>query len=58
VFNWQLIALPKELIEYVIDHEIAHLLEFNHSTNFHKRLASLCPNFRERENMLKNIIPI
>jgi hypothetical protein len=58
VFNWQLIALPKELIEYVINHEITHLLEFNHSTNFHKRLASLCPDFRERENMLKNVIPI
>ena len=58
VFNWQLIALPKELIEYVINHEITHLLEFNHSTNFHKRLASLCPDFRERENILKNIVPI
>jgi len=58
VFNWQLIALPKELIEYVINHEITHLLEFNHSTNFHKRLASLIPDFRERQNMLKNIIPI
>jgi len=58
VFNWQLIALPKELIEYVINHEITHLLEFNHSTSFHKRLASLCPDFRERENMLKNVIPI
>jgi len=58
VFNWQLIALPKELIDYVINHEITHLLEFNHSTNFHKRLASLCPDYREKENMLKNVIPI
>lgn len=58
VFNWQLIALPKELIEYLVNHEITHLLEFNHSTNFHKRMASLIPDFRERQNMLKNIIPI
>jgi len=58
VFNWQLIALPKELVDYVINHEITHLLEFNHSTNFHKRLASLYPDFREKENVLKNIIPI
>jgi len=58
VFNWQLIALPKELIEYVMNHEITHLLEFNHSKHFHKKLALLCPDFRERESMLKNIIPI
>ena len=58
VFNWQLIALPKQLAEYVINHEITHLLEFNHSKNFHKRLASLYPDFREIENRLKSIIPI
>lgn len=58
VFNWQLIALPKDLMEYVINHEITHLLEFNHSTNFHKRLASHQPDFREKEVSLKNIIPI
>ena len=58
MFNWQLIALPKELIEYVINHEITHLLEFNHSTNFHKRLVALCPDFREKENVLKNVTPI
>jgi hypothetical protein len=58
VFNWQLIALPKELVDYVINHEITHLLEFNHSKNFHKKLALLCPDFREKENTLKNLIPI
>ena len=58
VFNWQLIALPRELIEYVVNHEITHLLEFNHSINFHKRLASLCPDYRGKENRLKTIVPI
>jgi len=57
-FNWQLIALPKELMEYVILHEIAHLSEFNHSKNFRYRLASICPDFMEREIELKNMLPI
>lgn len=57
-FNWQIIALPNELAEYVIIHEVSHLSEFNHSKNFHYKLASLCPDFMEREIMLKNITPI
>ncbi len=57
-FNWQIIALPKELAEYVILHEIAHLSEFNHSKNFRYKLASMCPDFVEREMMLKSIVPI
>ncbi len=57
-FSSQLIALPNELAEYVILHEITHLSEFNHSKNFHYRLAALCPDYMEREIMLKNIVPI
>jgi len=48
IFNWQLIALPDALIDYVILHELAHLLEFNHSKRFRVTLASMCPDFKER----------
>jgi hypothetical protein len=57
VFSWQLMALPKKLREYVLFHEIAHLLEFSHSKDFHKKLASVCPDFKERERAIKNIVP-
>lgn len=57
-FNWQIIALPRELAEYVILHEITHLSEFSHSKIFRYRIASLCPDFMEREIMLKNIIAL
>ncbi|MCP8323891.1 MAG: M48 family metallopeptidase [Candidatus Methylarchaceae archaeon HK02M2] len=57
-FSSQLIALPEELVEYIILHEISHLSEFNHSKNFRCKLASLCPDYIEREMMLKNIVPI
>jgi predicted metal-dependent hydrolase len=56
VFNWQLAALPDELVDYVILHELAHLREFNHSKRFNYLLASVCPDFRERDSMLKQII--
>lgn len=57
-FNWQLIALPRKLAEYVILHELIHLSEFNHLKGFRKRLAAVCPDFKERETMLKRILPM
>lgn len=56
-FSWQLIALPERLREYVVFHEIAHLGVFNHSRAFKKRLAELCPDYRERERELDEILP-
>jgi predicted metal-dependent hydrolase len=56
-FSWQLVALPERLREYVVMHELAHLKEFNHSASFRKKLASVCPDFREREKELDNILP-
>lgn len=56
-FSWQLIALPENLREYVVFHELTHLIEFNHSPAFKKRLASVCPDFRRRERELAQIVP-
>jgi predicted metal-dependent hydrolase len=56
VFNSQLIALPQQLADYVVLHEITHLQEFNHSKRFKYKLASVCPDFKDRELMLKQFI--
>lgn len=55
-FAWQLIALPDELAEYVVLHELAHLLEFNHSKTFKTKLETLCPDYKERRGRLKQFI--
>jgi len=57
-FNWQLIALPQRLREYVVLHELTHLYEFNHSPAFRKRMAAVCPDFRLREKELDKVAPI
>lgn len=56
-FSWQLIALPERLREYVVLHELTHLLEFNHSASFRRKLGAVCPDFRERERELTLIAP-
>ena len=56
VFNSQLIALPSQLGDYIILHELAHIKEFSHSKRFKYVLASICPDFKERELALKRFI--
>jgi predicted metal-dependent hydrolase len=56
-FSWQLIALPERLREYVVFHELTHLVEFNHSPAFRRKLAAVCPDFREREKELDLVRP-
>jgi predicted metal-dependent hydrolase len=56
-FSWQLIALPERLREYVVLHELTHLEEFNHSPAFKKKLARVCPDYRQREKELDYISP-
>lgn len=46
--NLQLMRLSQELIDYVILHELCHLVYMNHGAEFHKLLDSLCGG-RERE---------
>ncbi len=56
-FNWQLIALPERLREYVVIHELTHLKEFNHSAAFRRLLAEACPDYMQREKELDLISP-
>ena len=45
--NWRLIQAAQPTIDYVVVHELAHLVEMNHSRRFWKLVASVCPHYRE-----------
>lgn len=53
-FNWRLAMAPETVIEYVIVHEIAHLLEFNHSPRFWKIVQHEMPDWREQQQWLRH----
>jgi predicted metal-dependent hydrolase len=42
-FSWRLIQLPPELAQYVVAHEVAHLVELNHSPRFWALVETLHP---------------
>ncbi|MFO7173194.1 MAG: M48 family metallopeptidase [Bacillota bacterium] len=44
---------PRDLLEYVLIHEICHLKEMNHSPRFWQLVARACPDFRERRARLR-----
>lgn len=45
--NWQLVKMPLHLIDYVVVHELAHLIEMNHSAAFWQVVERACPEYKE-----------
>jgi len=43
-FSWRLILAPEWVLDYVVAHEVAHLLEMNHGKRFWKIVERLYPN--------------
>ena len=50
--NWRLVQLPAPLADYVVAHEVAHLVELNHSPRFWAVVESLLPGHAERRRSL------
>jgi predicted metal-dependent hydrolase len=52
-FAWRLVMAPPGVIDYVIVHELTHLVEMNHSRQFWERLGRILPDYRHRRRWLK-----
>ncbi len=52
-FNWQLVKMPLHLIDYVVVHELAHLVEMNHSPAFWSVVEGACPDYRQCRTELR-----
>ena len=51
-FNWRLIMLPPEIIDYVVVHELAHLLAPGHNPRFWGVVAAILPDYQARRRWL------
>jgi len=54
-FNYKLIHLPPELVDYLIVHELCHIGEFNHSKAFWSLVARTIPNYVELRKHLRGL---
>lgn len=52
-FNWRLIMAPKEVLDYVVVHELSHLKHMDHSVKFWERVECYMPDYRICRQWLK-----
>lgn len=53
-FSYRLALLPEDLARYIVVHELCHLKELNHSSNFWQLVAQTIPDYLSRRRLLKS----
>ncbi|NHN35281.1 M48 family metallopeptidase [Paenibacillus agricola] len=51
-FNYRLAMAPIEVIDYVIVHELCHLIHMNHDRSFWRRVGSIMPDYKQKQAFL------
>jgi len=54
-FSWRLIMADDDVIDYVVVHELAHIIQMNHSKKFWAIVENVLPDYRERNDKLKKL---
>ena len=54
-YSWRLITAEDSVIDYVVVHELAHLLQMNHSARFWSIVQSVLPDFEKRRASLRKL---
>ena len=52
-FNCLLMLAPDEVVDYVVIHELCHLIEMNHSKAFWKQVEQMMPDYKKHRKWLK-----
>lgn len=53
MYAWRLVMAPPDVLDYVAAHEVAHLVEMNHSPAFWAVVARLRPDWQVQRNWLR-----
>jgi predicted metal-dependent hydrolase len=51
-YSWRLILTPPAVLDYLAAHEVAHLIEMNHSRKFWRVVAGICPEWQRAKGWL------
>jgi len=52
-FNWEIIMAPPPVVDYVIVHELCHLIHLHHSHRFWQKVRSILPDYQESRMLLR-----
>jgi predicted metal-dependent hydrolase len=53
MFSWRLVMAPPAVLDYVVAHEVAHLVEMNHAPRFWAVVRQICPEFEMSRDWLR-----
>lgn len=53
LFNWRCVMAPSPVLDYIVVHEMCHMVHMNHSKAFWDLVASIMPDYQERKEWLK-----
>ncbi|MBX2850091.1 MAG: M48 family metallopeptidase [Acidiferrobacterales bacterium] len=53
-FNWRIIMAPESTVNYIVVHELAHLIEFNHSAKFWNIVTQQMPDWKQHQLWLND----
>jgi len=52
-YNWRIIMAPHPVVDYLVVHELCHLVHHNHSRTYWMLVESIMPDYREAKKWLK-----
>jgi len=55
--NWRVIVAPMDAIDYLVAHELCHVVHKNHSRRFWQLLATVMPDHKVRRKLLRSLDP-
>lgn len=53
--NYKTIMLAPKVIDYILIHELSHLIEMNHSKEFYRVVETIMPNWRDQRKQIKEM---
>lgn len=54
LFNWRCVMAPSHVLDYIVVHEMCHMVHMNHSREFWDLLSAIMPDYERRKDWLKN----
>ncbi len=52
-FSWRLMQYPDEAVDYVVVHELSHIVHKNHGPRFYALVESVMPDWKRRRSLLR-----
>ena len=53
IYNWRIIIAPHHIVDYIVVHELCHLLEHNHGKRYWRHVESIISNYKQNRQWLK-----